>query len=511
MTQPAIEITLQQIESLSPNPSATKNGLGLYQKKMFSALSKSEDGTLYFGNCAGSGKTPYFCSADFIDENQPVFRCNCPSRQFPCKHAIGLLFTMLNKETFNIAEVPSEIEGKRKKIEKQKEKKKESQQSAINHSTTALSDTDDSATNLSAADLSTTATSKPKKVNSKALLKKIESQLEGIALAKRILNHILLSGLASFDKKAINELTQQIKALGNYYITGVENAFNELVIRLDNRVKDDFTDVTLQLNYLAALLDKAETYLNEKLNTPPHTPNIDSSIEEQIGYVWKINELIEFGLFEQNASLVQFAFWVHTNDARKEWIDEGYWLNCNTGKIYKTRQYRPFKAKKYINAADSVIGVMDIPLLSIYPGEINPRVRWDEAQQNPLNESVYQAFQHYAERDFSQVIKSVKNAIKSPLNDKNPIYLLKPTKAFKQDTRIILEDENQYAITLDNIDYFKHAESNHDSMLLLSMVLSEDTSNLTIAVMFEPDLKTGLLYAKPLAITTEDKIIRLLY
>ncbi|HKU32180.1 MAG TPA: SWIM zinc finger family protein [Arthrobacter sp.] len=43
---------------------------------------------LVWGKCQGSGKTPYQVS---VDVNAPAYRCTCPSRKFPCKHALALL------------------------------------------------------------------------------------------------------------------------------------------------------------------------------------------------------------------------------------------------------------------------------------------------------------------------------------------------------------------------------------------------------------------------------------
>jgi hypothetical protein len=44
---------------------------------------------LVWGKCQGSGKTPYQVSVDIAT---PAYRCSCPSRKFPCKHALALLF-----------------------------------------------------------------------------------------------------------------------------------------------------------------------------------------------------------------------------------------------------------------------------------------------------------------------------------------------------------------------------------------------------------------------------------
>lgn len=41
-----------------------------------------------WGYCQGSGATPYQVC---VELTEPAFRCSCPSRRFPCKHAVGLL------------------------------------------------------------------------------------------------------------------------------------------------------------------------------------------------------------------------------------------------------------------------------------------------------------------------------------------------------------------------------------------------------------------------------------
>ncbi len=44
---------------------------------------------LVWGSCQGSGKTPYRVA---VDVSAPSYTCTCPSRKFPCKHVLGLLY-----------------------------------------------------------------------------------------------------------------------------------------------------------------------------------------------------------------------------------------------------------------------------------------------------------------------------------------------------------------------------------------------------------------------------------
>jgi hypothetical protein len=68
-----ININEELINSVAPNESALKNALGLVKKNSFAGLWISEDETIIFGECIGSGSTNYNCSADFIIPENPVF------------------------------------------------------------------------------------------------------------------------------------------------------------------------------------------------------------------------------------------------------------------------------------------------------------------------------------------------------------------------------------------------------------------------------------------------------
>ncbi|OUS95405.1 SWIM zinc finger family protein [Rhodococcus sp. NCIMB 12038] len=46
------------------------------------------NGDALWGLCQGSGKSPY---RSVVDLTGPAYHCSCPSRKFPCKHALGLL------------------------------------------------------------------------------------------------------------------------------------------------------------------------------------------------------------------------------------------------------------------------------------------------------------------------------------------------------------------------------------------------------------------------------------
>ncbi|MEV0369981.1 SWIM zinc finger family protein [Streptomyces sp. NPDC050636] len=78
--------TTDQVLALAPDEASRKAGDKLAAPGPWSETG-ADDGAVW-GQCKGSGKKPYQA---VIDIKGPAFKCSCPSRKFPCKHALGLL------------------------------------------------------------------------------------------------------------------------------------------------------------------------------------------------------------------------------------------------------------------------------------------------------------------------------------------------------------------------------------------------------------------------------------
>ncbi|MFC4032881.1 SWIM zinc finger family protein [Streptomyces polygonati] len=78
--------TADQVLALAPDAASRKAGARLATPAPWSGTGAA--GTAVFGLCEGSGSKPYQTA---VDVDGPAFRCTCPSRKFPCKHALGLL------------------------------------------------------------------------------------------------------------------------------------------------------------------------------------------------------------------------------------------------------------------------------------------------------------------------------------------------------------------------------------------------------------------------------------
>ncbi|WP_329488052.1 SWIM zinc finger domain-containing protein [Kitasatospora sp. NBC_01246] len=76
----------EHVLSLAPDASSQKAAGKLSSPAPWSAT--GTDGAALWGECRGSGRTPYRTAVELAT---PAYSCTCPSRKFPCKHALGLL------------------------------------------------------------------------------------------------------------------------------------------------------------------------------------------------------------------------------------------------------------------------------------------------------------------------------------------------------------------------------------------------------------------------------------
>jgi len=116
--------TQEQILALAPDASSAKNGVALATSRKWSSLGCNEKAA--WGDFQGSGKDPYKTQ---IDLTEPAFKCSCPSRKFPCKHAIALFLLLVNEKQLFTQNSPPErvsdwLEARSEKTVKKEEKLK---------------------------------------------------------------------------------------------------------------------------------------------------------------------------------------------------------------------------------------------------------------------------------------------------------------------------------------------------------------------------------------------------
>ncbi|MFF2224555.1 SWIM zinc finger family protein [Streptomyces globisporus] len=87
---PVARWPVEQVLALAPDAASRKAGTRLGAAGPWSGTGCDASGAVW-GLCKGSGSTPY---RTVVDTTGPAYACSCPSRKFPCKHALGLLLLL---------------------------------------------------------------------------------------------------------------------------------------------------------------------------------------------------------------------------------------------------------------------------------------------------------------------------------------------------------------------------------------------------------------------------------
>ncbi len=489
-----VQITEQQIIALAPNAAAVSNGRKISQKGGFVKLMKSKDETLIMGECSGSGKSNYFTSADYIDEENPVFRCSCPSRQFPCKHSIGLMFEMMSLKDFEEAEIPEDILRKREKLQAKSEKKEIDPENMTEEE----------------KEKAKKAAARAKKASDSAKAKKTQKQLEGLEVVQKMLENLLSAGLTTMGGTSIKSYQDISKQLGDYYLPGPQKLMNHLILEVQAFQKDQnevHYDAAIEVvKRLWNLTKKSKIYLQGKLNENDMTQD-DNILYEELGGIWKLTELEEAGCGLLNGNYAQLAFFVEYDEAAKEYVDYGVFIDLNSGEIYLNKNIRPVKSMKHLKEEDSLFGVASASRAAFYPGDGNKRIRWDGCTIRDYEASDLTAILNFAKPSVVEVSKEIKNVLKNTLSNQMYLKLIAFDKVGKtKDGQLILWDKAGEQIVLS--DLMKENGSCGNLELIPSYDVIRDQ---VMLLAFYENREKHRIEAQPISIVSKDKIVRLLY
>lgn len=401
----AIDLTEEFVRTAAANTAAFENAQKLLRKGAVSGCFRTADDLLIYGDCAGSGKTPYNPSVDFSG-GEVIFRCTCPSRQIPCKHCLALMLGHVGGLDFSTAgEVPADIAAKREKRAARAEKAAEP--------------------------------AKPRKQNSAAAAKKLKVQREGLALAEQFTEDILTRGITAVTPAACEQYKELAKQLGDYYLPEPQSIMYEIIAAASSlSAKPDDAQagaVTALCVRLAASVRKCRAYIEEKLESGDVLPE-DSVLYEAMGGIWKLTQLRELGLVSENVSLMQLAFLVRDDPHRQLLTDLAYWVDLGSGQIVCTENIRPYKALRHIAAEDSTSAVLAVAELFRYPGGLNPRVRWETADPRQPAAEDHRAALAHCEKTVAEGLKKAKNELKNTLGQTEAALML-PFDAIRCDEK----------------------------------------------------------------------------
>lgn len=432
--------TDDDINRWAPDPSVASDARRLERK--FTSLGVSADGSWLLGQCQGSGKNPYQVSVDLADPESPTFRCNCPSRKFPCKHGLGLMHCWVKDQKKFKAEEPSaDLVAKReKKVDR--EKKKAETLASAGEGAEATSATGPS------------SSGPQKKTSTAAQKKKIAAQREGLDLLEKLLLDVASSG-QWFESTRLEKLRRQAPQLGDAYLNASMYLLNRLVLLGET---EDLTDEERMargadlMAQLWATTRRGKAYLEEQLSADENQADADAVMESILGRTWKLTDLKEHGYWGSNLKLIELAYERYDDQARAQRIEISHLLELNDGRCMQAVAYRPFKGMQYIAEQPSYNQVLTISEGAIYPGYLNRRVRWDKAAESASDVTRADLKLAYSKAlpDFKPALDALKQQMKHPLAPREAVCLVQVSKVGPVGDQIVIEDSKGLRIEATN-------------------------------------------------------------
>lgn len=255
-------LTEEQATQLAPDASSLKAGKDLANERKWLNFQKNE--RVLWGEVQGSGKDPYRTQ---IDISNIAFKCSCPSRKFPCKHGLGLLFLVARKngEIPTMSDEPAwvsdwmnkRVEKAETKVQKQEEIENDPQK------------------------LEKQAKDKEKRQNERLL--KVQA---GVAELDLWLRDMIRSGLLSLPEKGTQYFEKMAARMVDSQATGFASllkGFN----KINYYSGDDWQEQALELASKIHLQIEAFKHLD---NLPPL---VQEEIKSRVGWNIQQKELLE--------------------------------------------------------------------------------------------------------------------------------------------------------------------------------------------------------------------------
>jgi len=494
-----IEVSESLIRAITSKDKALSDGRTLVRKGAFRKLGKMADASLLWGQCQGSGATPYEISIDLAGDN-PTLRCTCPVKPPPCKHILGMLVCFLETSTaFKAGDPdPALLEKRAKNVER--------------------------------ADKKAEAAIKPREVNTAALEKKTRMQRDALDLLEKLVVDLASGGLGTLDAKKASRLAEQARQMNDAYLPGAAEALRRLAALAEKKDDDegfwgarepgdDLPDELrhkLMIRHLArlwALIRRGQKTLDEKQGEGEPQSDNDAVVEDLLGRVWDLAALKAKGYWKQKLDLFELADERYKDNVREERIEQGWLLDLEGGAIYVDRKFRPLGALDKVAEKASYERPLTIDEAGVYPGFVNRRVRWELKgyhEHKGTTAADFDRLHKVALPTVEAALAKYKEQIKNPLAPDEAVLLVRVADIQKTGDELVAIDEKGGTLVLKDSPITRYRSTNNLEMAAgASLQNGKLKGPASLLVRLYLGLGDDAIYGQPMALVTGATFIRL--
>ncbi|GDY13599.1 hypothetical protein LBMAG53_24770 [Planctomycetota bacterium] len=495
-----IAVTEDLLRAVVTKDKALSDGRTLAKKGALQKLQTDAERSLIWGECQGSGATPYVISIDLAGDS-PTIRCTCPVKPPPCKHTLAMLVAFMEKPaSFAVAEPPAELLEKRAKIVERAEKKAE-------------------------------AATKPKEVDQAALAKKTKVQREALDLLERMVLDTAGAGLGALSGDKAAKLAEQARQLTDAYLPGAAEALRRLaalatpdadadrdrfyqLVEPGSNLPDDLRHrlMVRHLTRLWAMVRKGQKALDDKLDEGESAAAAEAVVEDLLGHVWDLAALKAKGHWRTGLRLFELADERYLDHVRGERVEQSFLLDLDGGDVLVDRKFRPFAALDKIKEKDSYERPFTISEAGIYPGFINRRVRWEAAAltSRPTTTEDFTAIHARALGDLSAALARYKEQIRNPLAPDDAVVLVRAADLRQAGAGIALIDAKGAALLIRDADLARCRTTNNLAMAAAAHVTNGTLSQpASLLIRLHLGLADDAIHGQALALVAGNTHIRL--
>ena len=467
-----VTISEDMIRGLAPNDATWQKATEIADSDRLQNPGVSADGSWLLADAKGSAKHPYIVSADFADVNQPVLRSTSPDRSPPDKYSLALLLAYARKpESFGVREPSDELILKREKKVAADERKK-------------------------------FGPAAPKRSSLAKTDKKTAAAHDAIEQLDRLLFELVAAG--DWYSEPHHEKMERVgKALADAGLPAASFTVRKLMILEKQKISEDDKNLLggELLGQLWVISDRVKAFLHE---TPVEGES--AAVSEYLAA-----ELLGRAPATPNTvhglKLLELAYERGDDDSRQQRAEISDLIDLNTGKIYQSVSYRPFKGVNQIPQQTSYEAPVTVREAIIHAGFMNSRIEWDKTAETVAasNADALATAYGLARPTFADVLAEFKEQLRTPLAPREAVVLLHPATIGKIGEKFtVLEDVDGARIEAADIrkDY-----SNVANLVRGTAMLGKDQPALLVRLFVRTTMNT--IVAQPLALLTPKAHLRL--